>query len=73
MKNILKEIKKFMMHPTVHSLILALTAMYLLFGVLNAGFIMVQVLANLVDFFYHHLSSTNGSVIYIWNRAIVFG
>jgi len=72
MKDIFKEVKKFIMHPTVHSLILALTAMYLLFGVLNAGFIMVQVLVNIIDFFFNH-SSTNGSVIYIWNRAIVFG
>ena len=72
MKDIFKEVKKFIMHPTVHSLILALTAMYLLFGVLNAGFIMVQVLVSIVDFFFNH-SSTNGSIIYIWNRAIVFG
>jgi membrane-bound ClpP family serine protease len=55
MKDIFKQVKKFMMHPTVHTLILALTAMYLMFGVLNAGFILVQVLASLVDFFFHHL------------------
>ena len=71
MKYIFKEVKKFMMHPTLHSLIVALTAMYLLFGVLNAGFIMVNVLASLVDFFFHHLP-TDWSIVYIWNRAIVF-
>jgi membrane-bound ClpP family serine protease len=57
MKDIFKELKKFMMHPTLHTLIVALTAMYLMFGVLNAGFIMVGVLANLVDFFWNHLPS----------------
>jgi membrane-bound ClpP family serine protease len=62
MKNILKEIKKFMMHPTLHSLVLALTAMYLIFGVLNAGFIMISVLANLVDFLFQHLP-TDWSII----------
>jgi hypothetical protein len=72
MKDIFKEVKKFMMHPTLHSLIVALTAMYLIFGVLNAGFIMVQVLASLADFFFHHLPS-HWDVVHIWNRAIVFG
>ena len=71
MKDIFKELKKFMMHPTVHTLVLALTAMYLLFGVLNAGFIMVQVFASLVDFLFHHLS-TDGDVIHMWYRGIIF-
>jgi len=51
MKNICQEIKKFMMHPTLHSLIIALTALYLMFGVLNAGFILVQVLYSIGSFF----------------------
>jgi membrane-bound ClpP family serine protease len=71
MKNICQEIKKFMMHPTVHTLILALTAMYLMFGVLNAGFILVQVLASLVDFFFNHLS-THGDIIHIGDWRIIF-
>jgi hypothetical protein len=71
MKDIFKEIKKFMMHPTLHSLIIALTALYLMFGVLNAGFIMVQVLASIVDFFFNH-SSTHGDVIHMWLGRIVF-
>jgi hypothetical protein len=71
MKDIFKELKKFMMHPTVHTLVLALTAMYLLFGVLNAGLIMVQVFASLVDFLLHHLS-TDGGVIHMWLGGIVF-
>jgi glycosyltransferase involved in cell wall biosynthesis len=62
MKNICNNLKRLIMHPTLHSLILALTAIYLMFGVLNAGFIMVQVLANLIDFFFHH-SFTHGDVI----------
>lgn len=72
MKDIFKEVKKFMMHPTVHTLVLALTAMYLMFGVLNAGFILVQVLASLVDFFFHHLPA-HGNVVHVWNGGIVFG
>jgi hypothetical protein len=51
MKNIWKDIKKFMMHPTLHSLVLALTAIYLMFGVMNAGFILVQVLYSIGSFF----------------------
>jgi len=39
------------MNPALHSLIMALTAMYLLFGVLNAGFILVQVLYSIGSFF----------------------
>lgn len=72
MKNICQEIKKFMMHPTVHTLVLALTAMYLMFGVLNAGFILVQVLASLVDFFFNHLS-TDWNIIHIGDWRVVFG
>ena len=71
MKELLKLIKELLLHPTLHSLVLALTAMYLMFGVLNAGFIMVNVVANLVDFFLHH-SSTHGDVVYIGYRAIIF-
>ena len=71
MKDIFKEVKRFLCHPTLHSLILALTAMYLLFGVLNAGFIMVQVLANIAEFLYHHLPA-DWSVVYIGYRAIIF-
>jgi len=51
MKNICQKIKKLLMNPTLHSLIMALTAMYLLFGVLNAGFILVQVLYSIGSFF----------------------
>jgi len=72
MKDIFKELKKFMMHPTVHTLVLALTAMYLMFGVLNAGFILVQVLASLVDFFLNHLP-TDWNIVNVWDRGIVFG
>jgi len=61
-----------MMHPTVHTLVLALTAMYLMFGVLNAGFILVQVLASLVDFFLNHLP-TDWNIVNVWDRGIVFG
>jgi len=71
MKNICQEIKKFMMHPTLHSLILALTTIYLIFGVMNAGLIMVSVLVNIVDFFFNH-SSTHGDIIQLWNRAVIF-
>jgi hypothetical protein len=71
MKELLKLIKELLLHPTLHSLVLALTAMYLMFGVLNAGFIMVNVLANLIDFFFHHLSS-DWYVVYIGNGAMVF-
>jgi membrane-bound ClpP family serine protease len=72
MKDIFKKLKKFMMHPTVHTLVLALTAMYLMFGVLNAGFILVQVLASLVDFFLNHLP-TDWNIVNVWDRGIVFG
>jgi membrane-bound ClpP family serine protease len=72
MKELFKSIKQLLLHPTLHSLVLALTAMYLIFGVMNAGFIMLSVVANLVDFFFHH-SSTHGDIIHIWYRAIVFG
>lgn len=72
MKDIFKELKKFMMHPTVHTLVLALTAMYLMFGVLNAGFILVQVLASLVDSFLNHLP-TDRNIVNVWDRGIVFG
>jgi len=51
MKNICQKIKKLLMNPALHSLIMALTAMYLLFGVLNAGFILVQVLYSIGSFF----------------------
>jgi len=71
MKNICDNLKKFIMHPTLHSLILALTALYLMFGVLNAGFIMVQVFASLVDFLLHHLS-TDWDVVHMWLGRIVF-
>jgi membrane-bound ClpP family serine protease len=71
MKNICNSLKKLMMHPTLHSLVLALTALYLMFGVLNAGFIMVQVLASIVDFFFHN-SSTHGDIIHMWLGRIVF-
>ena len=70
MKDIFKEVKRFLRHPTLHSLILALTAMYLLFGVLNAGFIMISVLASLADFFWNHLPF-DWSVVYVWNRTII--
>jgi len=71
MKNILKDIKKFMMHPNVHSLILGLTTIYLIFGVMNAGLIMVSVLANIVDFFVNH-SSTHGDVVLMGLGRIIF-
>lgn len=71
MKNIYEKIKYFLLHPTVHSLIVALTAMYLLFGVLNAGFILVQVLASLADFFFNNLP-TNWNIVNVWDRGIVF-
>jgi membrane-bound ClpP family serine protease len=51
MKNICDNLKKFIMHPTLHSLVLALTAIYLMFGVMNAGFILVQVLYSIGSFF----------------------
>jgi membrane-bound ClpP family serine protease len=51
MKNICNNLKKFMMNPTLHSLVLALTAIYLMFGVMNAGFILVQVLYSIGLFF----------------------
>ena len=72
MKYVYEKIKYFLLHPTVHSLVVALTAMYLLFGVLNAGFIMVNVLAQIIDFFFHH-SSTHGNIIHMWLGGIVFG
>jgi membrane-bound ClpP family serine protease len=55
MKNIIQRIKKVIKNSSVQSLIVALTAMYLMFGVLNAGFIMVQVTMSLLEFFYTHL------------------
>ena len=71
MKNICDNLKKFIMHPTLHSLVLALTALYLMFGVLNAGLIMVQVFASLVDFLLHHLS-TDWDVVHMWLGRIIF-
>ena len=70
MKDIIKLIKRFSLNPTLQSLVLALTATYLMFGVLNAGFIMVQVLTNLIDFFFHHLPS-DWSIVYVWDRTII--
>lgn len=55
MKELCKILKDVMLHPTFHSLAVAATAMYLIFGVLNAGFILIQVLASLADFFLNHL------------------
>jgi membrane-bound ClpP family serine protease len=70
MKNICDKLKKLMMNSTLHSLVLALTALYLMFGVMNAGFIMVQVVASMVDFFFNH-SSTHGDIIHMWNRTVI--
>jgi membrane-bound ClpP family serine protease len=71
MKDIFKELKKFMMHPTLHSLIVALTTMYLMFGVLNAGFIMVQVAASIIEYIFGHLP-TDWDVVHMWLGRIVF-
>ena len=71
MKDIYKNLKKLIMHPTLHSLVLALTAIYLMFGVMNAGLIMVQVVANIVDFFVNH-SSTHGDVVLMGPGRIIF-
>jgi len=51
MKDIIKSIKELLLHPTFHSLVVAVTAIYLMFGVLNAGFILVQVLYSIGSFF----------------------
>jgi hypothetical protein len=51
MKDIIKSIKELLFHPTFHSLVVAVTAIYLMFGVLNAGFILVQVLYSIGSFF----------------------
>ena len=72
MTRIYENIKKFIKSPALHGLLVALTAMYLMFGVLNAGFILVQVLASLVDFFLNHLP-TDWNIVNVWDRGIVFG
>ena len=54
MSKICTAFKEVIVNPTLHTLLVALFAMYLLFGVLNAGFIMVQVLAIILEFFYSH-------------------
>lgn len=55
MKELYKILKDVVLHPTFHTLAVALTAMYLIFGVMNAGFIMVQVAAAIVEYIWGHL------------------
>ena len=55
MKRVIKHTKRIITNATMRSTVLALTTMYLLFGVLNAGFILVQVLFSVGEFFLNHL------------------
>ena len=55
MKRVIKHTKRIITNATMRSTILALTTMYLLFGVLNAGFIIVQVLFSVGEFVVNHL------------------
>lgn len=71
MKELCKILKDLVLHPTFHTLAVALTAMYLIFGVLNAGFIMVQVAASIIDYIWSHLPA-NWNVIHVWYRGIIF-
>lgn len=64
MKELYKILKDVVLHPTFHTLAVALTAMYLIFGVLNAGFIMVQVAASIIDYIWSHLP-TNWYIVHI--------